>query len=58
MVLNDWGVLNWDYWWWSWPFVPLIVVFGYLWFFLFAGYVFDRPTNHPALPPCSGCWRL
>ena len=45
VVLNDWGVLNWDYWWWSWPFVPLIVVFGYLWFFLFAAYVFDRPTN-------------
>ena len=45
VVLNDWGYLNWDYWWWSWPFVPLIVVVGYLWFFLFAGYVFDRPTN-------------
>ena len=45
VVLNEWGVLNWEYWWWSWPFVPLIVVFGYLWFFLFAAYVFDRPTN-------------
>lgn len=45
VVLNDWGYLNWDYWWWSWPFVPLIVVFGYLWFFLFAAYVHDRPTN-------------
>ena len=45
VVLNDWGYLNWDYWWWSWPFVPLIVVLGYLWFFLFAAYVYDRPTN-------------
>jgi hypothetical protein len=45
VVLNDWGYLNWDYWWWSWPFVPLIVIFGYLWFFLFAAYVYDRATN-------------
>ena len=45
VVLHEWGVFHWEYWWWNWPFVPLIVLFGYLWFFLFAAYVFDRPTN-------------
>ena len=45
VVLNAWDYLHWHYWWWNFPFVPLIFVFGYLWFFLFAAYVYDRPTN-------------
>ena len=30
-----------QYWWWNVPFVPLIVIFGYLTFFLTAAYVYD-----------------
>lgn len=41
VLLNETGYFHWDYWWWNWPFVPLIVVFGYLWFFLVAAHVFD-----------------
>lgn len=41
VLLYEAGVFHWEYWWWNWPFVPLIVVFGYLWFFLVAAYVHD-----------------
>jgi cation transport ATPase len=41
VLLHATGYFHWDYWWWNWPFVPLIVVFGYLWFFLVAAWVYD-----------------
>jgi hypothetical protein len=41
VLLHSAGVFHWEYWWWNVPFVPLIVIFGYLWFFLFAAWVFD-----------------
>jgi hypothetical protein len=49
VLLHETGYFHWDYWWWNWPFVPLIVVFGYLWFFLVAAWVFDmRDTRRQA----------
>jgi len=44
LFLHETGTFHWEYWWWNTPFVPLIVVFGYLWFYLFAAWVFDAPT--------------
>jgi hypothetical protein len=41
VLLHGTGYFHWEYWWWNVPFVPLIVVFGYLTFFLTAAYVFD-----------------
>jgi hypothetical protein len=38
------GVFHWEYWWWNTPFVLLIIVFGYLWFFMYAAWVYDAPT--------------
>jgi hypothetical protein len=38
------GKFHWEYWWWSTPSAAVIVVFGYLWFFLYAGWVYDAPT--------------
>ncbi len=49
VLLHGTGYFHWDYWWWNFPCVPLIVVFGYLWFFLIAGYVYDRPDNRSRL---------
>jgi hypothetical protein len=49
VLLHAAGVFHWEYWWWNVPFVPLIVVFGYLWFFLITAYVYDRPTNRERL---------
>ncbi|HEV3129119.1 MAG TPA: hypothetical protein VGY32_09060 [Solirubrobacteraceae bacterium] len=44
LLLHALGVFHWHYWWWNTPFVLLIIVFGYLWFFLFATWVYDAPT--------------
>jgi hypothetical protein len=43
LFLHASGTFHWHYWWWNTPFVPLIVVFGYLWFYLFAAWVYDAP---------------
>jgi hypothetical protein len=45
VLLESAGVFHWEYWWWNIPFVLPIVVFGYLWFFLIAAYVYDRPDD-------------
>ena len=41
MLLHATGYFHWEYWFWNVPFVLPIVIFGYLWFFLVAAYVFD-----------------
>jgi hypothetical protein len=41
VFLESTGYFHWDYWWWNVPFVPLIVVFGYMTFFGIAAYVHD-----------------
>lgn len=46
IALNALGVLNWAYWWWNVPFIPLIVIFGYATFFVIAAWVFDMGENH------------
>lgn len=49
VLLHGTGYFHWDYWWWNFPFVFPIVVFGYLWFFLIAAYVYDRPDDRARL---------
>jgi hypothetical protein len=44
LFLHEAGTFHWHYWWWNTPFVPLIVIFGYLWFYLYAAWVFDAPS--------------
>ena len=41
VLLHETGYFHWEYWWWNWPFMIPIIAFGYLWFFLIAGYVHD-----------------
>lgn len=41
VFLESTGSFHWEYWWWNVPFVPLIVVFGYMTFFGIAAYVYD-----------------
>jgi len=46
LVLNRWGVLNWHWWFWDVPWgIPLIFVFGYLWFFLAAAWAHDATSE-------------
>lgn len=44
LALNAIGQLTWDWWWWSARVPWLIVVFGYLTFFVVAFWVHDMPT--------------
>lgn len=45
LVLHAGGIFHWEYWWWNTPFVLLIIIFGYLWFFMFAAWVYDAPPR-------------
>lgn len=45
LLLHATGFFHWEYWWWNETFPFPIVVFGYLWFFLVAAYVYDRPDD-------------
>jgi hypothetical protein len=46
IVLNAWGVLNWHWWFWNVPWgLPLILGFGYLWFFIAAAQAHDAVTH-------------
>jgi hypothetical protein len=45
-LLHAAGIFHWHYWWWNVPFVPLIVVFGYMWFFGIAAWVYDMGRDH------------
>src|SRR3954468_8719870 len=38
------GVFHWHYWWWNVASLPVIVIFGYLWFYLYAAWVYDAPS--------------
>src|SRR5213595_3562381 len=44
LFLHASGTFHWHYWWWNEPFVLPIVIFGYLWFYLYAAWVFDAPS--------------
>jgi len=49
LLLHATGYFHWEYWWWNTPFVLPIVVFGYLWFFMVAAWVYDRPNDRSRL---------
>jgi hypothetical protein len=45
VFLESTGYFTWEYWWWNTPFVPLIVVFGYMTFFGIAAWVYDMGAD-------------
>lgn len=45
LFLHETGTFHWEYWWWNVASFPVIVVLGYLWFFLFAAWVYDAPDQ-------------
>jgi hypothetical protein len=50
VFLHASGTFHWHYWWWNVQSLPVIVVFGYLWFYLYAAWVYDsRPRRRIAL---------
>ena len=45
VLLHALGVFHWHYWWWNVPFVPLIVIFGYMTFFGIAAWIYDMGAD-------------
>jgi hypothetical protein len=46
ILLHATGYFHWEYWFWNVPFVPLIVIFGYMTFYGMAAWVFDMGQDH------------
>ena len=45
LLLHELGVFHWHYWWWNTASFPVIVVFGYLTFYVVAFVVYDSPSR-------------
>ena len=58
VILHLWGVLVWEYWWWNWPFVLLIVLVGYMPYFIFAAWIHDMPSMKRKITIVSGMYAL
>jgi hypothetical protein len=54
VLLHATGYFHWEYWWWGFPAVPLIVLLGYLWFFLVTSYVYDLRDTRKQVRFVSG----
>ncbi|HNN12809.1 MAG TPA: hypothetical protein PKL78_04585 [Anaerolineales bacterium] len=57
-LLNSVNALTWDYAWWSRGMPLLIFIFGYLWFFVFAFWVYDMPTMKQKLQTVGAIWAV
>jgi hypothetical protein len=54
VFLESTGYFTWEYWWWNTPFVPLIIVFGYMTFFGIAAWVYDMGDDRRRQPRVVG----
>jgi len=45
LLLHAVGVFHWYYWWWNVASFPVIIVFGYLTFYIVAFWVYDMPSR-------------
>ena len=45
LLLHELGVFHWHYWWWNAASFPVIVVFGYLTFYVVTFLVYDAPRR-------------
>ena len=45
LLLHELGVFHWHYWWWNTATFPVIVVFGYLTFYVMTFIVYDSPSR-------------
>lgn len=57
-VLNSANALTWDYAWWNRGTPLLIFIFGYLWFFVFAFWVFDLKAFKQKLQVVGTLWAV
>ena len=57
-LLNSVNALTWDYAWWNRCMPLLIFLFGYLWFFVFAFWVYDMKTIKQKLQVVGALWAV
>ena len=57
-LLNSVNALTWDYAWWNRGAPWLILIFGYLWFFVFAFWVYDMPDFKQKLRVVGTIWAV
>lgn len=58
VVLNAWGALVWEYRWWCFPHVYLIVLIGYAPYFVFSFWVHDTPSMKAKVAAVGTVWAL
>ena len=56
--LNSADALTWDWPWWGRSMPFFIFIFGYLWFFVFAFWVYDMPTMKQKLQAVGALWAV
>jgi len=54
LLLHELGVFHWHYWWWNVASFPVIVVFGYLTFYIVAFVVYDAASRRRQLAIVGG----
>ncbi len=57
-LLNSANALTWDWPWWNRGMPLLIFLFGYLWFFVFAFWVYDMPAMKSKLQTVGAIWSV
>jgi hypothetical protein len=57
-LLNSANALTWDWPWWGRSMPFLIFLFGYLWFFVFAFWVYDMPTMKQKVTAVGALWAV
>jgi hypothetical protein len=58
VLLNSANALTWEWSWWSRSMPLLIFIFGYLWFFVFAFWVYDMKQLKQKLQVVGGLWAV
>lgn len=58
VILNHMGYLVWEYWWWNFPNIVLIVMFGYGLYFVSSYYVIDVPQMRKKIMVPAVLWSI
>lgn len=56
VILNQWGVLVWEYRWWNWPNVWLIIIIGYSLYMIFAYWIHDMESMKKKVAIVAGVY--
>lgn len=58
IILNWWGVLVWEYWWWNWYNPILILIIGYSLYMMFSFWIHDMPSMKKKVTIVAGVYAL